>query len=131
MPFPITFIRLMNHVFRPFIGRFVVVYFDDILIYYKTEEEHLEHFKEIIQVLEREKFYGNLYKCTFFTYKVTFLGYIVNAKGIDVDESKVEAIRNWPIPKGIHDVRSFNRLTSFYKRFIIKNFRTVMAPRLK
>ena len=132
MPFglsnaPITFMRLMNHVFRPFIERLVVVYFDDILIYYEAEEENLEHFKEIIQVLEREKFYGNLKNCTFFTYKVTFLRYIVNANGIDVDESKVEAIRNWPVPKGIHDVRSFNSLTSYYKWFTIKNFRTVMA----
>jgi hypothetical protein len=132
MPFglsnaPSTFMRLMNQVFRPYIGRFVVVYFDDILIYSKSEEEHHDHLSQIMEVLEREKLFGNLKKCTFFTNEVTFLGYIVTAHGIKVDESKVEVIRSWPTPKSIHDVRSFHGLASFYRRFI-RNFSSIMAP---
>ena len=123
MPFgltnaPSTFMRLMNQVFRPYIGHFVVVYFDDILIYSKNEEDHQNHLTEIMKVLEKEKLFGNLKKYTFFTNEVTFLGYVVTPSGIRVDESKVEAIRFWSPPKSIHDVRSFHGLASFYRWFI-------------
>jgi len=117
----------MNQVFTPYIGRFVVVYFDDILIYSKSEEEHESHLAQIIKVLEKEKLFGNLKKCTFFSNEVTFLGYVVTSNGIHVDESKVEAIQSWPTPKSIHDVRSFHGLASFYRKFI-RNFSSIMAP---
>ena len=84
----------MNQVFRPYIGHFVVVYFDDILVYSKSEEEQLQHLTEIMRVLEKEKLYGNLKKCTFFTNEVTFLGYVVTPNGIHVDERKVETVRS-------------------------------------
>ena len=80
--------------FRPYIGNFVVVYFDDTLIYSKTEEEHCDHLTQIMMVFEMEKLYGALKKCTFFTNEVTFLGYIVTVQGTKVVESKVEAIRS-------------------------------------
>jgi hypothetical protein len=132
MPFglsnaPSTFIRVMNQVFRPFIGKFVVVYFDDILIYNLDKETDLQHVKEVLQVLRREKFYASPAKCSFMIDSVLFLGYIGSKDGLALDESKVAAVRNWPIPITLPEVRSFHGLVSFYKRFI-HNFSTIMVP---
>jgi len=81
-------------------------------------------------VLEREKLYRNLKKCTCFTNEVAFLGYIMTFQGIKLDESKVEAIRSWLVPKSIYDVLSFYRFPSFY-RWFIRNFSTIVAPMTK
>ncbi|KAG5533437.1 hypothetical protein RHGRI_027564 [Rhododendron griersonianum] len=132
MPFglsnaPSTFMRVMNQLFRPFIGRFVVVYFDDILIYSANHELHLQHLRQVLSLLHKEKFYAAIGKCSFMTESVLFLGYVVSKDGISVDESKVEAVHQWPLPKNIHEVRSFHGLASFYRRFI-PNFSSIMAP---
>jgi len=132
MPFglsnaPSTYMRLMNQVLRPFIGKFVVVYFDDILIYSKSKEEHLWHIRQLLQTLREQKLYANLKKCSFLTDEVNFLWYIIIAGGIKVDPSKIEAINSWPTPKSVHDIRSFHCLASFYRRFI-KNFSSIAAP---
>jgi len=110
--------RLMNHVLRAFIGKFVVVYFDDILIYSKNLNEHLDHLCNVLSVLRNEQLYANLKKCTFCMEKIVFLGYVVTAHGIEMDEEKVKAIRDWPIPKSVSEVRSFHGLVSFYRRFV-------------
>ena len=123
----VPFMRVMNHVFKPFLQKCVVVYFDDILIYSPSFEEHKQHLEEVLETLRREKLYVNLKKCSFATSMVMFLGYIISAEGIKVDESKVQAIVEWPTPLSIHDVRSFHGLASFYRRFI-RNFSTLVAP---
>jgi hypothetical protein len=132
MPFglsnaPSTFMRVMNQIFWPFIGKSVVVYFDDILIYSFDPETHIQHIRKVLLVLQREKFYAAPAKCSFMTDSVLFLGYMVSKDGLAMDESKVATVRDWPLPTTLHEVRSFHGLVSFYRRFI-KNFSTILAP---
>ena len=132
MPFgltnaPSTFMCLMNHVFRSFIGKFVVVYFDDILVYSKNLDDHILHLRSIFNTLREHKLYGNIQKCSFCMDSVVFLGFVVGAKGISVDEEKVKAIRDWPVPTNASEVRSFHGLASFYRRFV-KGFSSIAAP---
>ena len=131
MPFgltnaPSTFMRLMNHVLRDFIGKFVVVYFDDILVYSKSLDEHIMHVRLVFETLRKEQLYANLAKCNFCTSKVVFLGFVVSSNGIEVDSEKVMAIESWPTPKNVGDVRSFHGLASFYRRFV-KDFSSLAA----
>ncbi|XP_013613865.1 PREDICTED: uncharacterized protein LOC106320044 [Brassica oleracea var. oleracea] len=93
-----TFMHLMNHVLRSFIGHFVVVYFDNILIYSKDIEDHRRHLKSVLEVLRKEKLFANLGKCSFGTYHVVFLGFIVRADGLRVGEEKIKVFRDWPSP---------------------------------
>ena len=94
MPFcltnaPSTFMHLMNDVLRDFIGRFVVVYFDNILIYSKSLENHIMHVKSIFNILQSQKLCAKLAKCSFCVPKVIVLRYIVSEHGIKVDHEKV------------------------------------------
>ena len=130
MPFglsnaPSTFMRLMNQVLHSFIGKFVVVYFDDILIYSKDEEEHLSHLREVLLALQANKLYINL-KFSFMTSHLLFLRFIVRKDGIQVDETKVKAIREWPTPKTVREVQSFHDLATFFRHFI-RVFSTIMV----
>jgi hypothetical protein len=105
----------------------VVVYFDDILIYSKSLDEHMDHLRAIFNTLCDARLFGNLEKCIFCTDQVSFLGYVVTPQGIEVDETKIEAIKSWPVPQTITQVRSFLALAGFYRRFI-KDFSTIAAP---
>lgn len=132
MPFglsnaPSTFMRVMNQALRPFIGKFVVVYFDDILVFSSSLHSHLEHLTDVLAVLRREKLFAARHKCVFGAKEALFLGYIVSTRGLEVDPGKVESIKTWPTPTTITAVRSFHGLASFYRRFV-HHFSSITAP---
>ncbi|XP_076939255.1 uncharacterized protein LOC143607857 [Bidens hawaiensis] len=132
MPFglsntPSTFIRVMNQLLGTYIGKFVVVYFEDILIYSASFSEHVMHVRKVLALFRRDNFYAATKKCVFMTPKVLFLGYDISGEGIQVDDSKVADVQNWPTPTTITEVCSFHGLAYFYRRFI-PHFSSIMAP---
>jgi hypothetical protein len=110
-----------------FYGKFVVVYFNNILIYSPTWASHFDHLRAVFNVLRTERLFVNQKKCYLFTTSVTFFGFVVSTDGVHADQSKIDAVLEWPQPKTLHDVKSFHGLASFYHRFI-KNFSILIAP---
>jgi hypothetical protein len=115
---PAVFMCLMNGVFRNYLDKFVIFFLDDILVYYKIEEEHEQHLRMVFQVLREHQQYAKLSKCSFYQRQIHYLGHIISEEGIVVDPEKVQAIREWPAPRNVVEVRSFMGLAGYYRRFI-------------
>jgi len=115
---PAYFMYLMNKVFMEFLDKFVVVFIDDILIFSKTEEEHAEHIRLVLQKLREHKLYAKRSKCEFWLKEVSFLGHVVSNGGIAVDPGKVQDVLNLKPPTNVSEIRSFLALAGYYRRFI-------------
>ncbi|KAL0556465.1 hypothetical protein IC582_004979 [Cucumis melo] len=124
---PAVFIDLMNKVFREFLETFVIVFIDDILIYSKTEVEHEEHLRMVLETLRANKLYAKFSKCVFWLKQVSFLGHMVSKVGASMDPAKIEAVTSWPRPSTVSEVRSFLGLAGYYRRFV-ENFSCIATP---
>nr|GEU37554.1 reverse transcriptase domain-containing protein [Tanacetum cinerariifolium] len=113
--FQIELIPRAVPVARPYLDKFVIVFIDDILIYSKTREEHVEHLRLVLELLNKEKLYAKFSKCEFGLREVQFLGHVINGDGIHVDPSKIEAVKNWKAPRTPSKVHLFLGLAGYYR----------------
>ena len=132
MPFgltnaPATFQRLMESCLGDLHLNWCIIYLDDVIVFLKTPKEHIDRLCGVFHKLFLAGLKLKLKKCEFFKSKIAYLGHIVSAKGIETDPKKVEAVRNWTVPKTVTDVRSFLGFTNYYRRFI-KDYAKVARP---
>jgi hypothetical protein len=132
MPFglcnvPATFQALMNDVLRPFLRRFVLVFFDDILIYSKSWANHLRHLRTVITELHHHKLFIKRAKCAFGATSVMYLGHVISEAGVAMDPAKGQAVQDWPVPRSAWAVRGFLGLARYYRKFV-HNYGTIAAP---
>jgi hypothetical protein len=124
---PAYFIYLMNKVFIEYLDKFVVVFIDDILIYSKSEEEHEEHLRLVLQKLREHRLYAKLNECEFWMKQVAFLGHVISKGGIYVNPSKVQDVLSWNVPTSVSEIQSFLGLARYYRRFI-EGFSKISKP---
>ena len=132
MPFgltnaPTTFMTLMDSVLRPYLGKFVVVFLDDILVYSKTRKEHLEHLRLVFELLRQHQLFAKKSKCAFFETEVHYLGHIISAEGTRMEPEKVESILRWPAPKNLEELQIFLGLSGFYRQYV-RDYAKIAVP---
>ncbi|GBG81444.1 hypothetical protein CBR_g32121 [Chara braunii] len=135
MPFgltnaPTTFQAAMTNEFRVMLDRFVLVYLDNILVYSRTLEDHLEHLRRVLETLRSAKYKANRDKCEFIRQEMDYLGHFVTPEGISPLLDKIQAIQEWSAPWNVMVVRSFLGLAGYYKRFI-KGYSKIAAHLIK
>jgi hypothetical protein len=124
---PATFMHLMQSVLNPVLDKFAVAFLDDILIYSKTKEEHIQHIKQVLDILRENKLFAKQSKCEFMKTEISFLGHTLSSQGKGMEDDKVKAVQDWPLPKNADDIRSFLGLAGYYQSFV-KNFSEIVTP---
>ena len=132
MPFgltnaPSTFQASMNMILQSFLRKFVVVFFNDILIYSQTLSDHIIHLRLVLQTLQDNQFFVKRSKCYFGQNLVEYLGHIVSDLGVSMDHKKVQAMMDWPEPKNVKELQGFLGLTGHYKHFV-KGYASIATP---
>ena len=124
---PATFQNLMNDIFREHLRKFILVFFDDILVYTKTWSKRIHYLHTTLQILREHNLALNYKKCSFGTTKINYLGHLIFAKGVHPDPDKIKAIQQWPRPETVKELRGFLGLSGYYRRFI-QNYGKLADP---
>jgi hypothetical protein len=132
MPFgltnaPSTFQALMNGIFSSLLRRYVLVFFDDILIYSKTWPEHMVHLREVLSILRDNQLFVRREKCQFGQNAISYLGHIISSQGVAMEPEKITAIIQWPKPSNVKALRGFLGLTGYYRKFI-QGYGSIAGP---
>ena len=117
----------MNDVLKPLLRRFVLVFFDDILIYSSSCGDHLRHICAVLTMLQQHQLFVKHSKCVFVVPSVAYLGHVISTSGVAMDPAKVEAVRDWPQPRSARAVRGFLGLAGYYHKFV-HNYGVIVAP---
>jgi len=118
---------MMNDALLPYLRRFVLVFFDDILIYSSSWTNHLRHVRTVLRTLQDHQLFLKRSKCAFGQSSVAYLGHVISEEGVAMDKQKVQAVLDWPVPKSARAVCSFLGLAGYYRRFI-RDFGVIAAP---
>jgi len=124
---PSTFQKAMNSTLAPLLRKYVLVFFDDILIYSNSYAEHLEHIQQVLQLLQQDQWKVKLSKCAFAQRQVTYLGHVISEHGVATDPGKVSAVMNWPVPANVKVLRGFLGLAGYYRKFV-RHFGIIAKP---
>lgn len=116
----------MKDVFRPYLRKFVLVFFD-ILVYSKFLLEQLQHLRTLCEVLCQCKLYAKESQCIFGTEEIRYLGHKISKEGVDVDQQKIQGVMNWPTPTSLKALRGFLGFTGYYQKFI-KGHGSIAGP---
>ncbi|KAL0423039.1 UNVERIFIED_CONTAM: Retrovirus-related Pol polyprotein from transposon.6 [Sesamum radiatum] len=123
----LIFLSVMNDLFRPFLRRFVLIFFDDILICSDSWSLHLSHLDQVLHLLQSNSFFVKLSKCIFGVPIVDYLGHVILADGVGGDPAKLQAIVDWSPPRSITELRAFLGLTGYYSRFV-QHYTAIAGP---
>ncbi|XP_060194943.1 uncharacterized mitochondrial protein AtMg00860-like [Lycium barbarum] len=120
----------MNHVFKPYLDCFIIVFIDDILVYSKSRDDHANHLRITLTTLEQNELYEKFSKCEYWLNSVAFLRHVVSGGGIKVDPQTISAVKDWPRPMSVTDIHIFLGLANYYRKFV-EGFSSIASPLTK
>ncbi|WVY89922.1 hypothetical protein V8G54_035436 [Vigna mungo] len=117
----------MNEIFKAYLRKFVLVFFYDILVFSATWEDHLYHLELVLKTLQQQQLFARLSKCSFGVREIDYLGHTLSGTGVAMENDKLEAVKKWPIPTTVKQLRGFLGFSGYYRRFV-KGYATIAAP---
>ena len=132
MPFglagaPATFQGAMNSTLQSVLRRCALVFFDDILIYSRTLEDHVGHLKEVLSLLQRDQWYVKQSKCSFAQRSLSYLGFVISGEGVSTEPEKIQRVQSWPVPQNVKELRQVLGFTGYYRKFV-PNYGVIARP---